>query len=101
LKKKGNYMSVKHENESLPTESLNSDSLRLMDEQIEETDVLYEDVRRRDEKSKHFRLKNGNYMAVIYDRPVHKKDKLTGKYVDINHEFKETDDEYEADFDKY
>ena len=92
-------MSLKHENEALPIESLNSNSLMLMDDQIEETDVLYEDIRRRDEKTKHFRLKNGNYMAVVYDRPVHRKDKLTGKYVDIKHEVKETDTEYKVAMD--
>ena len=58
--------------------------------------VLYEDTSKRGTNSKHFRLQNGNFMAVMYDHPVHKLDPDTGKYVDISSEVKETDTDYEA-----
>ena len=41
--------------------------------------VLYEDTSRRQKNTKHFRLQNGNFMAVMYDKPVHKIDPKTGK----------------------
>ena len=58
--------------------------------------VLYEDTSKRGKNTKHFRLQSGNFMAVMYDHPVHKLDPDTGKYVDICSEVTETDTHYEA-----
>ena len=63
--------------------------------------VLYEDTSKRGTNTKHFRLQNGNFMAVMYDHPVHKLDPDTGKYVDVASEVKETDTEYETVMDQF
>ena len=60
------------------------------------SEVLFEDTSKRSENVKHFRMKNGQYMAAVYDKPVHSFDKATGKFVDIAHHFNEKDDCYEA-----
>ena len=54
-------------------------------------EVLYEDIARRGERTKHFRLPNGNLMAVLYDHPIHKRDTATGGYRDITPEVSETE----------
>lgn len=60
------------------------------------SDILFEDSSKRSENVKHFRMRNGQYMAAVYDKPVHSLDKATGKFVDIAHHFEEKDDYYEA-----
>lgn len=57
---------------------------------------LHEDVSKREKCVKHYRLPNGNNMAVVYDYPVHRFDYTTGKYLDINPEITETDAYYET-----
>ena len=63
--------------------------LTLMEESSTEasSDILFEDTSKRSENTKHFRMKNGSYMAAIYNKPVHKLDKETGKFVNIAHRF--------------
>ena len=34
-------------------------------------EILYEDISKRDEYSKHFRMSDGTYQAVMYEMPVH------------------------------
>ena len=63
--------------------------------------VLYEDISKREKNAKHFRLQNGNFMAVLYDYPVHKFDPDAGKYVDITSEVAETDTAYETTMDSF
>ena len=58
-----------------------------MKEPQSETDIMYEDTRKREKNTKHFRLKNGNYRAVIYDHPVHKYDEASGRFVDVSTDF--------------
>ena len=45
-----------------------------------ENEVLFEDTSKRSERVKHFRMKDGSFMAAIYDKPVHYLDEKTGKY---------------------
>ena len=71
-------------------------SLTLTEKPASKSKVLYEDITKRGLSTKHFRLRNGNFMAVLYDSPVHKLDPDTGKYVDLNPEILETEKEYEA-----
>ena len=70
--------------------------LSLKNEESKDAEVLYEDISRRKENTKHFRMKNGNFMAVVYDEPVHKLNEKTGKLEEIKEEFMETEEEYEA-----
>ena len=73
-----------------------STELILMKNEDKETEILYEDVSRRKENTKHFRMKNGNFMAVVYDEPVHKLNEKTGKLEEIKEEFTEGETDYEA-----
>ena len=77
--------------------------LTLMEESSTEasSDILFEDTSKRSENTKHFRMKNGSYMAAIYNKPVHKLDKETGKFVNIAHRFDEKEDCYEAETEKF
>lgn len=36
-------------------------------------DILYEDTDKREENVKHFRMRDGSFMACAYDRPVHRR----------------------------
>lgn len=65
-----------------------AEELELMNEVQSETDVMYEDIRKRGKSTKHFRLKNGNYRAVIYDHPVHKYDEKDGRFADVSTEYR-------------
>ena len=67
------------------------------DKQAFNTEVLYEDTSKRSENVKHFRMKNGSYMAAVYEKPVHILDEKTGEYKDIPHRFEECEDCYEAE----
>lgn len=67
------------------------------DNQEFNTEVLYEDTSKRSENVKHFRMKNGSYMAAVYEKPVHILDEKTGEYKDIPHRFEECEDCYEAE----
>lgn len=63
--------------------------------------VLYEDISKRGENTKHFRLPNGNFMAVMYDHPIHKIDPETGNHINITAETKETDTDYETIMERF
>ena len=78
-----------------------ADELTLEKKQPSKSNVLYEDVSRRSKDTKHFRLPNGNFMAVLYDHPVHRLDAATGKYVDIVPEMNENDGDFEAVTDRF
>ncbi len=62
-----------------------------------DADILFEDSSKRSENTKHFRLKNGHYMAAVYDKPVHFKDPKSGEFKDLADRFREKEDCYEAD----
>lgn len=72
------------------------EELTLEEKKPSTSKVLYEDTSKRGANIKHFRLQNGNFMAVMYDRPIHKLNPDTGKFVDISSEVTETDTDYEA-----
>ena len=61
-----------------------------------EREVLFEETSKRSERVKHFRMKDGSFMAAIYDKPVHYLDEKTGKYQDIPHDVTEQEDCYET-----
>ncbi len=76
-------------------------NLALTEKTPSKSKVLYEDTTRRGKNTKHFRLKNGNFMAVLYDHPVHKLDTKTGKYVDSRAEVNETDKAFETSMEHF
>ena len=45
-------------------------------------ELLYEDTSKRDEKTKHFRMSDGTYQAVMYEMPVHIEQ--NGEWLDYN-----------------
>ena len=75
--------------------------LTLEDKRPSTSQVLYEDTSKRGRNTKHFRLQNGNFMAVMYDHPIHKLDSNTGKYVDLSAEVTETETNFETDMDNF
>lgn len=83
-------------------EEIDEQSLSLIEDSPEaSSEILYEDTSKRSENVKHFRMKNGTYMAAVYDKPVHTMDKSTGKFVDIAHRFEAKEDCYEAETDHF
>ena len=85
-----------NENKDFFINDVEVEELTLEDKKPSTSKVLYEDTSKRGANIKHFRLQNGNFMAVMYDHPIHKLDPDTGKFVDISSEFTETDTDYEA-----
>ena len=85
-----------NENKDFFIDDVDAEELTLEEKKPSTSNVLYEDTSKRETNIKHFRLQNGNFMAVMYDHPVHKLDTNTGKYVDISSEVQETDADYEA-----
>ena len=73
-----------------------SDKKDMLDESI-----LFEDVTKRSEKAKHFKTKDGEYVAAIYDEPIHMFDETTGKYIEFADSLKENDDCYELTAGKF
>ena len=78
-----------------------AEELILEEKKSSASNVLYEDITKRGKNTKHFRLQNGNFMAVMYDHPVHKFDFETGKYVEKVLDVNETDNDYEATTDRF
>ncbi len=52
-------------------------------------DILYEDTSKRDEYSKHFRMSDGTYQAVMYEMPVHIEQ--NGEWLDYDNTLVEVD----------
>ena len=92
---------MNNENKSFFISDVEAENLTLEEKKNSTSKVLYEDTTKRGKNTKHFRLQNGNFMAVMYDHPVHKLDPDTGKYVDIASEVKETDTDYETLMDRF
>ncbi len=92
---------MNNENKEFFVSDVEAEELTLEEKKPSTSKVLYEDISKRGKNTKHFRLQNGNFMAVMYDRPVHKLDPDTGKYVDIASEVQETDTDYEAVMDHF
>ena len=92
---------MNNENKNFFINDVEAEDLILEENKPSASKVLYEDTSKRTKNTKHFRLKNGNFMAVMYDHPVHKLDEETGKYVDITSDVKETDTDYEAVMDRF
>ena len=79
---------MNNENKEFFINDVEAEELTLEEKKPSTSKVLYEDTSKRGKNTKHFRLQNGNFMAVMYDHPVHKLDPDTGKYVDIASEVK-------------
>ncbi len=87
---------MNNENKKYLINDVDAENLTLEEKKPSTSKVLYEDTSKRGNNTKHFRLQNGNFMAVVYDHPVHKFDPDTGKYVDIVSEVQETDTDYQT-----
>lgn len=70
-----------------------SDAESVVSEATEYTGEVFEDVSRREENVKHFRLEDGTYMAAQYDTAVHTLDE-TGEWQDIDNTLFESGSEY-------
>ena len=92
---------MNNENKNFFVSDVEAENLTLEEKKNSTSKVLYEDTTKRGTNTKHFRLQNGNFMAVMYDRPVHKLDQCTGKYIDITSEVNETETEYETIMDRF
>lgn len=81
----------------LITNEADEQSLTLMEgSENEVSEILYEDISKRSETTKHFRLNDGSFVATVYSKPIHTLDKTTGQFVDVAHTFEEKDACYEA-----
>ena len=65
----------------------------VVSETTEYTGEVFEDVSRREENVKHFRLEDGTYMAAQYDTAVHTLDE-NGEWQDIDNTLSESGSEY-------
>jgi RHS repeat-associated protein len=65
----------------------------VVSETSEHTGEIFEDVSRREENVKHFRLEDGTYMAAQYDTAVHTLDE-NGEWQDIDNTLSESGSEY-------
>ncbi len=65
----------------------------VVSEATEYTGEVFEDVSRREENVKHFRLEDGTYMAAQYDTAVHTLDE-NGEWQDIDNTLSESGSEY-------
>lgn len=65
----------------------------VVSEATEYTGEIFEDVSRREENVKHFRLEDGTYMAAQYDTAVHTLDE-NGEWQDIDNTLSESGSEY-------
>ena len=65
----------------------------VVSEATEHSGVIFEDISRREENVKHFRLADGTYMAAQYDTAVHTLDE-NGEWQDIDNTLSESGDEY-------
>ncbi|MBR5786599.1 MAG: hypothetical protein IKY41_07895 [Clostridia bacterium] len=92
---------MNNKNKKIFINDAEAENLVLEEKVLSTSNVLYEDTSKREKNSKHFRLKNGNFMAVMYDHPVHRLDPDTGKYVDIFSELKENDNNFEAVMERF
>ena len=67
-KQKGNNM--KAENKIQPEGILEQDVELFSHKDISEDNILFEDVKKRDERIKHFRTKDSNYIAATFRTPI-------------------------------
>lgn len=74
---------MKAKNKIQPEVILEQDVELFSHKDISEDNILFEDVKKRDEHTKHFRTKDGKYIAATYKNPIHVLDESTGEYVDI------------------
>ena len=65
----------------------------VVSETSEHTGEIFEDVSRREENVKHFRLEDGTYIAAQYDTAVHALDE-NGEWQDIDNTLSESGSEY-------
>ena len=77
-------MNETKENAFLLEEDLKLDSVK---DPVSEKEILFEDLSKRSENTKHFRLKNGHYLAAVYNNPVHFKDPESGEFRDLAERF--------------
>ncbi len=82
-------------------DNIATQELTLNDTKSQKREILCEDIAKRDVKTKHFRLKNGNYLAVMYDRSIHRESEDSTCYTDITHSYIDSGDAYEAILESY
>ncbi len=70
-----------------------TDAQSVVSEPAEYTGEIFEDISRREENVKHFRLADGTYMAAQYDTAVHTLDE-NGEWQDIDNTLSESGSEY-------
>ena len=58
-------------------------------------DIVCEDKSKRTEREKHYMLKDGSYVAEIYNFPVHFRDKKDNRYHTVNNTLEKKDGVYE------
>jgi RHS repeat-associated protein len=56
-------------------------------ESKEEPTILFEDLSKREENVKHFKMSNGTYQAQIFNEPIHYYDNNEGKFISIDNTF--------------
>ena len=52
-------------------------------------EILFEDVSKRDARTKHYRMSDGTYEAVIFNEDLHYYDEAEGKYCSIDNSFEQ------------
>ncbi|MBR5553612.1 MAG: RHS repeat protein, partial [Clostridia bacterium] len=92
---------MKAENKIQPEGILEQDVELFSHKDISEDNILFEDVKKRDERTKHFRTKDGKYIAATFRNPIHVLDESTGEYVDIADTFEEKEDCFESKNPRY
>ena len=70
-----------------------TDAESVVSEPAEYTGEIFEDINRREENVKHFRLEDGTYMAAQYDTAVHSLDE-NGEWQNIDNTLTESGSEY-------
>lgn len=70
-----------------------TDAESVVSEPAEYTGEIFEDINRREENVKHFRLEDGTYMAAQYDTAVHSLDE-NGEWQNIDNTLYESGSEY-------
>ncbi len=92
---------MKAENKIQPEGILEQDVELFSHKDISEDNILFEDVKKRDERTKHFRTKDGKYIAATFRNPIHVLDESTGEYVDIADTFEEKEECFESKNPRY
>ena len=76
---------------------ISEDKIRLYsDKDALTAELLFEDIGKRSATTKHFRTRDGNYIAADFQKPIHFLDKASGKYVELEETLKENNNRIES-----